>query len=201
MNNDISCKDDIPLQPSWGIKDCAKVLLFYILMAFAGTPVLFRIIKYVFGQDLLDRIGVNLIFVILSVILNTSCCLYIFYIVRAEYKLPLITLGLTFTNWKINIPAALKKYLIAIPFFFLAGIITNITCKLIGLVPKQQDIAKQFLEEKSTTVLITMIIFGAVIAPIVEEIIFRGFLQTALKKHFGRLKAILFSSFFFRLST
>ena len=201
MNKDISHNDDMPIQRSWGIKDCAKVLLFYILMAFAGTPVLFRIIKYIFGQELLEKIGVNLIFVILSVILNTLCCLYIFYIVRVEYKLQLGTLGLTFANWRRNIPDALKKYLIAIPFFFLAGIITNIVCKLIGLVPQQQDIAKQFLEEKSTAVLITMIIFGAVIAPIVEEIIFRGFLQTALKKHFGRLKAILFSSFFFRLST
>ncbi len=201
MNSDIYDKDSVPLQKFWGIKDCAKVLLFYLLMAFVGTPVIFRMVKYVFGQNLLDKIGMNLIFIILSVILNASCCLYIFYIVRKEYKLPLVTLGLTFLNWKKNISYAMKKYLIAIPFFFLAGIITNIVCKLIGLVPKQQSIAKQFLEESSTGILITMIIFGAIIAPIVEEIIFRGFLQTALEKRFGRLKAIFFSSFFFRLST
>lgn len=201
MNNNYNDHGPFISECLWSLKDVIKVLIFYFFMAYIGIPALFHSINYIVGRNLANSFGENIVLIVFSVFCNVLCCFYIIYIVCVEYKLPLTSLGLTLTNWKQNILEGIKKYFIAIPIFALAGIVTDFICKLVGSVPQQQDIAKRVLEEKSLDVLIPMIIFGCFAAPILEEIIFRGFFQAALNKRFGRWKAIILSSFFFRWCT
>jgi len=60
-------------------------------------------------------------------------------------------------------------------------------------------IINKILNEDSFGVLAFMFFFGMLAAPVVEELLFRGFLQTAVRTTFGKLKAILISGFLFAL--
>ena len=201
MNNIYSDHDDSTFVCLWNLKDVIKVLLLYFIMAYIGIPLLYHFINYVTDINIVTSFGENIILIIFSIFINILASLYIFYIVCFEYKLPLTSLGLTLYNWKQNVLEGIKKYVIAIPFFISAGLISDFIFKLTNSAPHQQEIAKKILEENSTNALIMMIIFGTVVAPVVEELIFRGFLQPVLYKHVGHWKSILLSSFFFRLCT
>ena len=201
MNNNPNDNRPFASECLWGLKDVIKVLVFFFFMAYIGTPAVFRSINYVTGKSLTNVLGENLVIILFSIFINALSCFYIIYIVCIEHKLPLSSLGLSLTNWKQNVFEGIKKYLIAIPIFALVGLVADFIFKLTDSAPQQQDIAKRVLEENSNNVLILMVIFGTFAAPIVEELLFRGFLQTALHRRFGRWKAILLSSFFFRLCT
>lgn len=201
MNNNYSDHNYLTSDCLWSLKDVTKVLLFYFLMAYIGIPVLYHFINYITDTNLASSVGENIILIIFSIFINILASFYIIYIVCSEYKLPLTSLGLTLNNWKQNVFEGIKKYAIAIPLFISAGLISDFIFKLTNSAPHQQEIAKRILEENSTNALILMIIFGTVVAPIVEELIFRGFLQPVLYKHVGRWKSIFLSSFFFRLCT
>ncbi|NUN24958.1 MAG: CPBP family intramembrane metalloprotease [Candidatus Jettenia caeni] len=60
-----------------------------------------------------------------------------------------------------------------------------------------QDVVKWVLEEKSLFVIICLVFFGVIVAPILEEILFRGFLQSALKNTFGSRYALVISASLF----
>ena len=201
MNNNVNENRPFASECLWNLKDVLKVLLFFFFMAYIGTPAIFKAIDLVTGKNLANILGENIVIILFSIFINALSCFYIIYIVCVEHKLPLKSLGLTLSNWKQNVLEGIKMYFIAIPIFALTGLVTDFIFKLTNSAPQQQDIAKRVLEESSNDVLILMIIFGTFIAPVVEELLFRGFLQTALHRRFGRWKAILLSSFFFRLCT
>jgi membrane protease YdiL (CAAX protease family) len=124
-------------------------------------------------------------------------CLYIFYIVRREHRQSIAALGLSLINLPGNTKQGIKRYLVTLPLIILAGFITNQISSFYGLTPDIQDVVKWLLEEKSIFILACLIFFGIIIAPIIEEIIFRGFLQSALKNYFGERYAVLISAFLF----
>lgn len=185
----------------WTLKDIFKVVAFYFFISFISVPAFLRLANYFFGVSLANNNGGNLALILTSVFVNASVCAFIIYIVCLERSLPLKALGLTFADWQQNVLEGLKKYVIAIPAFILAGVVTTFISAMSDVKPEQQEIARRVMEEDSAQILIFMIVFGAFIAPVIEEVIFRGFLQTALKNRFGRWRAIALSSFFFRLST
>lgn len=199
MNNTYEIYRPFVSECVWNIKDVLKVLLFYFFMIFVGAPVLFKIVNYISGNDLVNSFGENSILIIFSLVVNILCGTYIIYVICVEHKLPLISLGLTFINWRKNVAEGLKNYLIAIPLLALAGVLTNYICQITGTSPQQQEITKKVIEEDSTFVLVFMVVFGSLAAPIVEELLFRGFLQTALYRYLGRWKSIFVSSFFFAI--
>lgn len=181
----------------WDVRDIIKVLMFYLFMVFIGSPMLYHLINAVIGNDWVKDMGENSVIILFTFFTNILVCLYVIYINCMEHKQPLIGLGLTFTNWKSDVRDGIKKYIIAFPILILAGVITDLVCKLIGSISNEQEIAKRIVEEDSTGVLVFMIVFGAFAAPVIEEFFFRGFLQTALNRYLGRWKAIVISSIFF----
>jgi membrane protease YdiL (CAAX protease family) len=72
----------------------------------------------------------------------------------------------------------------------LAGFVINLISGYCGQAPEMQDVVRWVLEEKSIFILASLIFFGIVVAPIIEEIMFRGFLQPVLKNSFGGRYAI-----------
>lgn len=172
-------------------------MLFYFFMAFIGSPILFQFINLIIGRNWIKNLGENSVIILFSLLVNILACLYVAYIICVERKQSLVSAGLILTNWKNDIRAGIKRYLIAIPILMIAGIIMDCIGKLAGSVQQQQEIVKRIMEEKSLVTLIFMITFGAIIAPLIEEFLFRGFLLTAMNKYFGRWKAILMSSLIF----
>ncbi|MFQ5964362.1 MAG: lysostaphin resistance A-like protein [Candidatus Scalinduaceae bacterium] len=183
----------------WNLIDIFKVFLFYFFMMLVGIPVLLWIIKQIFGMDLVKVFGQNIVILSLSLIVNILTCLYVFYIIRISYNLPIASLGFTTSNWKRDTKLGLKRYFIVLPVIVLAGFVVDFISRIFGTLPKQQEIINKILEEDSLAVLIFMILFGILAAPIIEEMLFRGFLQSAVKTTYGKLSAIFVSGFLFAL--
>ncbi len=183
----------------WSLTDVFKVFLFYLLMMLAGIPVFFKIVKYIFELDLVETFGQNTILLSLSLVVNILTCLYIFNIVITGYGLPVASLGLTTCNWKSDIKTGLKHYLMVLPVMIAAGFIVDFALRSFGIEPEQQDIINNILSEDSLGVLAFMIFFGMLAAPIVEELLFRGFLQSAVRITCNKMQTILISGFVFAL--
>ncbi len=165
----------------------------------AGIPVFIKVVKQVFGLDLVETFGQNTILLSLSLVVNIVTCLYIFNIVRIGYGLPVASLGLTIRNWKSDVKTGLKYYLIVLPAIIASGFIVDSVLRAFGIEPRQQDIISNLLNEDSLGVLAFMFFFGMLAAPIIEELLFRGFLQSAVRITCSRLQTILISGFVFAL--
>ncbi len=183
----------------WNLKDIFKVFLFYFSMMLFGIPVFLWIIKQTFGLDLVKVFGQNMVFLGLSLIINILTCLYVFYIIRVGYGLPITSLGFTTCNWKSDVMSGLKHYLLVLPIIVLAGFTVDFISRIFGIAPEQQEILNKLLEEDSLAVLSFMVFFGMLAAPVIEELLFRGFLQSAVRTTFGKLKAIIISGLLFAL--
>ena len=168
-------------------------------MMLVGIPVFLRVSKQIFRFDLIEAFGQNTILLSLSLVVNILTCLYVFYIIRVRYGLPVTSLGFTVHNWKRDVKIGIKHYLIVLPVIILAGFVVDFILRIFGIVPEQQDIINKILNEDSLGVLTFMLFFGMLAAPVIEEILFRGFLQSAARTAFGKLKAILISGSLFAL--
>jgi membrane protease YdiL (CAAX protease family) len=168
-------------------------------MMLAGIPVFLIIVKQIFGLDLVEAFGQNTIFLSLSLVVNILTCLYIFNIVRTGYGMSVVSLGLTIRNWKSDVKTGLKHYLIVLPVIIASGFVVDSALRAFGIEPEQQDIINNVLSEDSLGVLAFMVFFGVLAAPIVEELIFRGFLQSAVRITCDKLQAVLTSGFVFAL--
>lgn len=181
----------------WNIKDAIKVFLAYLMLMFIGMPVIVQIIQVIFGYNALDNIGNRIVVLFFSFFINVSVCFYIFYIVGVEHHQPITALGLSLVHLSDNIKQGIKYYLIALPFIVFAGFIVNLISSYYNTAPDMQDVVKWMLEEKSLFVIICLVFFGIIVAPILEEILFRGFLQSALKNTFGSRYALVISASLF----
>ncbi|MFC7338382.1 type II CAAX prenyl endopeptidase Rce1 family protein [Haloferula chungangensis] len=61
----------------------------------------------------------------------------------------------------------------------------------------KQDVVKAFSETDSPLVLGTLVVMAVVIAPLTEEVMFRGYFYPVAKRYIGRVEAIVFSSLIF----
>ena len=105
-----------------------------------------------------------------------------------------------------SIGYAVVGYAFIVPILIGVMLITFFIAKSVGYEPLIQPIVQVFMEEKTTSVLWVSILFAAIFGPIAEEIFFRGFMYTAVKKKFGILdlskmfldlsKLLLLGSFF-----
>ncbi len=168
-------------------------------MMLTGIPVFLRIVKQIFGLDLVETFGQNTVLLSLSLVVNILTCLYIFNIVRIGYSMSVVSLGLTIRNWKSDVKTGLKHYLIVLPVIIASGFVVDFALRAFGIEPEQQDIINNILSEDSIGVLVFMVFFGVLAAPIVEELIFRGFLQSAVRITCGKLQTVLISGFVFAL--
>ena len=183
----------------WGLRDIFKVFLLYLLMMLAGIPVFLKIVKQFFGLDLVETFGQNTTLLSLSLVVNVLTCLYIVNIVRTGYGLPVVSLGLTIHNWKSDVRTGLKHYLIALPVIIATGFVVDSVLRAFGIEPEQQGIINNILSENSLGILAFMVFFGMLAAPIVEELLFRGFLQSAVRITCNKLQTVLISGFVFAL--
>lgn len=195
--NSTQTRQRITLNCRWNIKDAIKVFLAYVILMFAGMPLIIQFVSAIFGHNFLDNIGHRNVALFVTLFINLSVCSYVFYIVYVERHQSISALGLSLVNVSNNVKQGIIKYLITLPLIMLAGFVINLISNYYGVNPEMQDVVKWILEEKSLFILISLLFFGIIIAPLIEEIIFRGFLQSALKNYFGGRYAILISASLF----
>lgn len=195
--NSVQTRPGIALNCRWNLKDAAKVFLAYVILLLIGMPVIVRFINALLGFNILNSIGHRNLVLFISVFINMLVCSYVFYIVCIEYRQSVTALGLSLVNLSGNIKQGVKRYAITLPVIILAGFVINLISSYYGQAPQMQEIVQWVLEEKSVFVLGSLIFFGVVVAPVMEEIMFRGFLQPALKNSLGRRYAITITASLF----
>lgn len=195
--NSTQTKHRVAYNCRWNIKDATKVFLAYVVLMFVGMPVIVRFINTTFGFHALSHAEQRSVVLFISLFVNLSICFSVFYIVRIKYHQSIAALGLSAVNLLDNIKQGIKRYLLILPLIMLAGYFISLISSYYGITPDMQDVVRWVLEEKSLFVLVCLIFFGIIIAPIIEEILFRGFLQSALKNSIGGRYAVVVSAFLF----
>lgn len=98
--------------------------------------------------------------------------------------------------------AAVYAWIMAFPLvLFLSQALEMIVAKFFGITKLPDQIAVKFLKSTFETPLyfVLAVLSIIILAPLIEETLFRGFLQTFIRKHLGSKQAILITSVCFSL--
>ncbi|MFH1752719.1 MAG: CPBP family intramembrane glutamic endopeptidase [Candidatus Omnitrophota bacterium] len=177
----------------WDIWDAVKVLILFFFYAYIVAILALLILPLFPKVGATDRIVSILNTTILDLI-GIGC---VFYFVIYRYKHKIKDLGLSMKNFFKNISYGFMGYLAVLPLLFVTLLITALILSLLKRAPEPQPIFDLFLSEDKMPVLAYLSIFVAIAGPVLEEIFFRGFLYTAIKKKTGIKWAILISAFIF----
>lgn len=122
---------------------------------------------------------------------------------RQLFDFPLSIRQVTGTQGHIYaVKQGVLSFLIALPIVWLVNLIWIGATKLwkhfgILIELRQQDLIKLFSESRSPFLIVTIILFGIIVAPITEEIIFRAGIYRFLKGKLNELLALTISSLLF----
>ena len=125
--------------------------------------------------------------------------LSILFLVKDSLKLPLSSLGLRAAPLTNLLPVVLLYALFFFPLALLALLWMQLL-EVLGYEPMAQEVVKMFMDalERGNLLEISLMVFNAVIlAPLWEELIFRGLFFGYLKSRMPVLPALLFSSLVF----
>jgi len=178
-----------PPQAKWNIWDVCKVailFLFFGYMIILSEAFLSRIFP-MFKTD-------NFRMMINSSILDSLAVVFIIYFTVIQYKEPLAALGISARNFFKNIFYGIAGYIALIPVLILMLVIIAVIINITKYVPARQPVVELFLKEKGLAFLTYSSLFAAIIGPIIEELFFRGFLYSALKKRTGIFWAMIVTS-------
>jgi membrane protease YdiL (CAAX protease family) len=123
----------------------------------------------------------------------------ILYFVIKKYRQNISSIGLTTKGLLKNVYYAIIGYISLIPVLLAIMLITFLVIKWLSYKPPVQPIVQVFLEEKEPAILWISTLFAAIFGPIAEEIFFRGFMYSAVKKTFGIFWAMIVTSAIFSI--
>ncbi len=178
--------------PRWNIADIIRVSLiflsfgyvFVILQSFATAflPILLNDnFRMVFNTALMNVVGISVIF----------------HFVIIKYGHSMEAVGLTSKNFAGNVCYAGIGYISLIPVLAAIMILTFFVVNWLKYHPPVQPIVQVLMKEKGTGILWLAAVFAAVFGPVAEEIFFRGFMYSALRKTFGVFRALIITSVIF----
>ncbi|MBA2123958.1 hypothetical protein B9J78_03350 [bacterium Unc6] len=192
-------KKDVPLKfPAlnldikWKVFDSFKIMSISII----GTAVLTALLS---KSSILKSTNTEWFKIgqssILACVLLVLVIYYVVFIYREHYK----TLGFIKQGLAKKIVFTVLAYIAALPLFIAAAIVGAIITTLLGFYVEPHPISIFLVKEKNFFVIIYIWIIAGIIAPVSEELFFRGFLYPALKVRNGKVLGILLSACFFSI--
>lgn len=115
------------------------------------------------------------------------------------YNSDVKTLGIRWHKWLTGSLKAILFYLGFIPILAFLAYIGLVFCHYLGIRPEPHPLVEILKKEKSVLFISYLIITAVFIAPIFEEILFRGLFYQSLKKRLGYIRAAVISSGLFSL--
>lgn len=179
---------------SWGIADVLRAV---IIVAFSGymlgalTSAVSKLFHFNIDPNLGMILGTFFIDVIAGIV--------IFYFVLVKYREKLSRLGITSMGFYKNVLSGITAYVFILPILISVLILSMLFLNSIGYKFPTQPVFDMFLEEKRSNVILFLTIFVSILGPIIEEIFFRGFLYSAVRKRFGVLSGVLLSAALFSM--
>ena len=177
---------------SWNTLDLIRVSLIIVFIAY--------VIGFIgaFISKVLDlKMSMNLNMIFNTFFIDIAAGIVILYFVIIKYKENLEALGLKVSSFFKNILSGISGYIFMLPLLFTALVISLWILDMIGYAPPPQPVFEVFMEEKSNKILLFLTIFVSVFGPIMEEMFFRGFMYSAVKKRFGVLIGMILSASIF----
>jgi membrane protease YdiL (CAAX protease family) len=129
----------------------------------------------------------------LSIFLYVCIVLMILGVLIGRDRNPVRLFGLRWENWPGGILFALGSLLAAYPVIFLPMALMH----LAGISPEPQDAVEYLSGARDFADRLPMILMAVAVAPVAEEVIFRGYLHGVLRKYAGRWISLLVTSLIF----
>jgi membrane protease YdiL (CAAX protease family) len=179
---------------SWGISDLVRASIIIIFMAY-----LVGLIEALLVRTVHLELGSNLRMILSTFFIDIIVLAVVLYFVVVKCRERLPALGLRFESILNNILSGIAAYIFIVPLLFMVLIFSIWFLDLLGYSPPSQPIFEVFMEEKRSRVLFFLTIFVSLFGPIIEEMFFRGFMYSAIKKRLGFLGAAFLSASIFSL--
>ncbi len=179
----------------WSWKDAVKIVIIFLF--FNHMFVLFEHLLAGFLKT--PGIDKRASMVLDTMFMDIFVLLLILYFVTVKYKQKIAALGISLKNIAKNIGIALSGYLAFIPVLAVLFLCVIFIAKLLNYTPPPEPIYELIFKEERPHLLIVISAMIALIGPIIEEIFFRGFLYSALKKSLNVTAAMVITACIFSL--
>jgi len=179
---------------SWEISDLIRVSIIVIFTGYV-IGIIGGIVLKVFNVSM----GLNLRMILSTFFVDIAAGVAILYFVVVKYSERLESLGLRFGSIFNNILSGIMAYIFILPLLLVVLILSMWFLNLLGYTPPPQPVFEVFMKEERSRVLLFLTIFVSVFGPIIEEMFFRGFMYSAIKKRLGVLAAAFLSACIFSL--
>ena len=161
------------------------ILILLIFLSIFFSFIKLKFLKISFNLDVLFS-------AIFTFIVELSVVLYLFFRFPEQFLF-------LFKNKFTGFFKGVLYYFLSIPFLSFLTLISFLFFKKYGFEPAPQELIFIYLQTNSIPLLIFLFILSCFIAPFFEEIIFRGFLYTSIKKKFSVHFSVFITSLIFSL--
>jgi uncharacterized protein len=179
----------------WSIADVLRVIIIFIFLHNVFSIISFLLSFY--AKEI--SIDTRLDMVLSTLFMDTLLLLFVLRVVHGKYRQGLDTMGLSLKSAFKNICAGAYFYIAFLPVLAIVFLSIVLIAALFHYAPPAQPIYELIFREQRTAVMWTAIFLVALFGPFVEEVFFRGFLYSGLRKTKGVLFSVLSSSFMFAL--
>ena len=179
---------------SWDIADVLRVSIIVIFSGYvlaASGASIFKLPNF--------NMDVNLRMMLGTFFIDITAGVAILYFILVKYKEKISSLGITLADFYKNILSGITAYVFILPILISTLILSMLFLERIGYNAPPQPVFDMFFEEKSSSVILFLTIFVSILGPIIEEIFFRGFLYSAVRKRFGVIAGVLLSAALFSM--
>jgi len=179
---------------SWSIMDVVRVVIIVMFSGYvltAAGPVIFKPLHF--------NMDINLLMMLVTFFIDIIAGCVILYFVLVKYREKLSSLGIARQGFYKNVLSGITAYMFILPILAAVLILSMLLLDAIGYKSPPQPVFDIFFEEKRSNVILLLTIFVSILGPVIEEIFFRGFLYSAVRKRFGVIIGVLLSSALFSM--
>ncbi len=169
-----------PAAVPWTLTDIMRVIVLFLFFGYMLVLIesaLMHLVPVIANDNF--RMMVN------SSLLDILSIVFICYFTLGQYNQKLAALGLTLKNLKKNILYGIVGYIATLPILIGTLIVIAVIINLIHYVPEKQAVVELFLKETNVPLVAYTSLFAAIVGPFIEELFFRGFMYSAVKKYIG----------------
>lgn len=177
---------------SWG--DAVKIVIIFLFFNH-----IFSLFGHILKGVLKTVADKRASMVLDTVFMDIFVLLLIVYFVVVKYKQKIDALGISSHNIIKNVGIAIFGYLAFLPILAIIFTCVLLVAKLLNYTPPQEPIYELIFKEQRPHLLMVISAMVAFIGPVIEEIFFRGFLYSALKKSLNITAAMLITACIFSL--
>lgn len=180
----------------WGLNEAARIFLAIMAITLLGWW-LALLLAHFGGIELAEQAGWALVW---QSVFSHWAAICIVLWMMGKYEIRWVP-GFLHRGWRWHrdIGSGVIAYVAAMPYILLYAALYQIWLQSRGYEPELQDAMRIYAELPAGGVRIYFIFLALVLAPVAEELLFRGVLLPALSRRFGVGAAIVVSSALFAL--